>query len=124
MVSDNIVFFEHEDGITVVHLAGHELSPVVREVLHKSLPDNDIAPPGRDFVLDLSQLTFLGSVGLTLLVVFFGRVKKVGGRVALAGLNRYCQEVIKVSGLTRLFLLYPDVPAALAGLRADIQKVS
>ncbi len=69
-----------------------------------------------DLVIDLSNLEFVDSAGLGVLVGIYKRVKQRGRRVAVAGAQPYVSRVMKIIKLDQVFESFPDVPSALAEL--------
>ena len=116
MAEQQAVFVEQARGAVVARLQCFELTSDMGDVLLQSLPGSPGAPGECKCVLDLSRLTFLGSIGLNLLVACLKRVQRNNGALALAGLNGHCQGVLKAVGLDRIFDIYPDVPKALDAL--------
>jgi len=67
-------------------------------------------------ILDLAGVDYLSSAGIRLFVVMHKRLNTSGGLLVLVGLQRYCREVLKVSGLEKHFAVFDTVEAALADL--------
>ncbi len=68
-------------------------------------------------VLDLSLVEFFDSAGMGALLSLQKAIRERGGKIALAGLNRAVQEVFQMVGFDVLFLIFPDVPTAVASLQ-------
>ena len=64
-------------------------------------------------VLDLTDLTFISSMGMGTLVSFRSGVGKVGGSVKLAALKPVLAEAFRRARLTEMFELFDSVDAAL-----------
>ena len=64
-----------------------------------------IDPP--DMIIDLSKTSYIGSMFVELLVRTWKRLAERGGRLALCGLHPFCAEVLKISRLDTLWLLFP-----------------
>ncbi len=64
-------------------------------------------------VFDFSDLDYINSSGLRVLVMAYQRLKKAEGLVAVCGLKDYIQEVFEISGYDKLFTLCPHVDDAL-----------
>jgi len=110
------VAFDRRADVTVAVARSSELTSEMGEALDQELQDlRDGGRPVR-FVLDLSSLTFLGSVGMSILLVFLKHVKETGGQLAVAGLNDACRGVLRVCGLDRTFGTYATVSAAVEAL--------
>lgn len=65
-------------------------------------------------VIDLENLEYISSTGLSAFISAAKKVKAAGGRIALAGLNKRIRLVFEMSGFLRLFPVFPDVDAAVA----------
>jgi anti-anti-sigma factor len=56
-------------------------------------------------VLDMSQITFLNSMGLGMCVDFRNRVSKLGGKTAIVGLNEELTKLFKMVRFDKLFTI-------------------
>jgi anti-anti-sigma factor len=65
-------------------------------------------------VIDLANLEYISSTGLSAFLSAAKKVKAAGGRMALAGLNSRIRLVFEMSGFLRLFPVFPNVDAAVA----------
>lgn len=109
-----------EDGVTVVSLGpGYESLDEndledVKDVLLKVA--NAANPPL--VVLDLAQTKFFGSAFIELLFRSWNRLNaRSGGRFAISGLTTYCQEVVEITHLDRLWEVHKTSKDAVAALR-------
>lgn len=64
-------------------------------------------------VLDFSDVTYIGSSGLRVLLIAAKRMRATGGLVALCGMQENCQKVLEVTGFLPFFVLHPTVEEAL-----------
>ena len=69
----------------------------------------------KKIVFDISQVTHLDSTGVGIIVMCFGKVKKAGGDLRVAGARGIVEEVLKMTKVDRIIFLYPTVEAAAAG---------
>ncbi len=60
------------------------------------------------FLLDLTQMDYVSSSGLRVLLMTAKRSKAAGGTVVLCGLQDHVQEVFEISGFTAIFSIYPS----------------
>lgn len=67
-------------------------------------------------VVDLSQVSFLASMGIRTLLSAARGLMRRGGRMVLASPQPLVQEVLKVAGIDSLIPVYADVPSACQGL--------
>ncbi|WP_127582956.1 STAS domain-containing protein [Paenibacillus koleovorans] len=57
-------------------------------------------------VLDCSQLSYISSAGLRVLLVAAKKMKAAKGSMSLSGLNENVKEVFEVSGFSSIFTIY------------------
>ena len=67
-----------------------------------------------DLVVDLTDVTFLDSTGLGLLVGTLKRVRLAGGRMVLVVDAEPLLKVFRVTGLAQVFTIHPTLADALA----------
>jgi anti-anti-sigma factor len=65
-------------------------------------------------IVDLSNLEYISSTGLSASLSAAKKVKAAGGQMALTGLNSRIRLVFEMSGFLRLFPVFPTVEAAVA----------
>jgi anti-sigma B factor antagonist len=105
-----------EEGIPVVSISGDidlETSPKLREFLK---PKSTKKTPC--LLLDFSEVNYIDSSGLATLIEYFQVVRGFGGKLALASLSPRVKNVFEIVRLEQIFSLHPDVPSALAALKA------
>jgi anti-sigma B factor antagonist len=71
------------------------------------------AKPPR-LVVDLTDVTYIDSSGLAVLIVGMQQVKEYGGKFALVGLQHDVRSILETAQLDQFFSTYPHVDAALA----------
>jgi anti-sigma B factor antagonist len=102
---------DHGDR-TVVHLGGEidvYTAPLVREKL-----DEQIQAGRTDLVVDLTEVSFLDSTGLGVLVGRLKLARTRGGSMRLVGTDDRVLKVFAITGLDKVFEIHPDVASALA----------
>jgi anti-sigma B factor antagonist len=65
-------------------------------------------------VVDLTNVTYIDSSGLAVLIVGMQQVKEYGGKFALVGLQNDVRSILETARLDQFFATYPDVDDALA----------
>ena len=65
-------------------------------------------------VLDVADLAFLDSSGMSVLVEFSKKTSRAGGQLALAGLQPQPARVLKIAGLDRRIPVYATTGGAVA----------
>lgn len=71
----------------------------------------------RKFVLNFSELSWINSSGLGLIIGARRRIDEAGGELVLCGVNRRIQGILDVTALSTMYRIVPDVPAALETLQ-------
>ena len=73
-------------------------------------------------VVDLSDVDYISSAGLRLLLNLFKKLQQAGGTMALAGTKAYCQKVIELAGFGGIFPMFEQVAEATAFCDQALQK--
>ncbi|MGH3714602.1 MAG: STAS domain-containing protein [Micromonosporaceae bacterium] len=100
------------DTASVIALSGDldlATAPELRTALLEALEDRTT------IVVDMTDLRFLDSTGLGVLVRVHKKAKAAGGVVAFAAVPRNVTKILEVTCLDRVFPVYDSVAAALAG---------
>jgi anti-anti-sigma factor len=71
------------------------------------------ALPAGPVILDLSNLTYISSIGLKALLQFEKGRREQGTMVVIAGSRGFVNSVIRMSGFDQLFLMYPSAADAI-----------
>jgi anti-anti-sigma factor len=69
-------------------------------------------------LLDFSDLQYISSAGLRIVLLAAKRMKTAGGRLALCSLNPQIAEVFEISGFSRILDIHPSPDTALSTLNA------
>ncbi len=86
-------------GAMIVRPAGEmdlAVADIFRSVLEKGLDQN---PGIKDIVVNLSQVTYIDSSGLGVLLGRYKRVSRSGGRMFIVGPPPQVRKIIEMSGL-------------------------
>jgi anti-sigma B factor antagonist len=89
-------------------------SPGVEERLVSILDQGE-----KRLIIDFSDLVYISSVGLRVLVWLAKNMQKTKGKLALAAPNKHIQEIFMIAGFTSIFSIYPNCDEAMAHLQAD-----
>ncbi|MGZ4985579.1 MAG: STAS domain-containing protein [Chthoniobacterales bacterium] len=73
-----------------------------------------IATKPKQLVVDLSQVSYIDSSGLAVLIEGMQNVAAYGGKFSLAGLQEGVRPIFEIARLDQVFQIYPTVDAALA----------
>lgn len=69
-------------------------------------------------LLDCSQLEFISSAGLRIVLMVAKMAKQREGHFALCSMNENIHSVFDASGFLRILTVYPDHDSALSSMRA------
>lgn len=106
---------EDRGGVRIFAPSGRVDSNTSRELEQALLPTFE---EGGKVIVDLSQVTYISSAGLRVLLMAAKQSKATGTPMALAGMTKPIQEVFAISGFAKLFTIAPDTDAAIATLGA------
>jgi anti-anti-sigma factor len=82
------------------------------------LPLSVLAGSKAAIVVDLSEVDFLASLGIRVLVMAAKTVQRKGGKLVLVVPDGNVRMVLKTAGMESLIPMFPDRAAALAALGA------
>jgi anti-anti-sigma factor len=77
---------------------------------------NVLAGSSKFLLVDLSNVSFLGSMGLRSIIVPAQAVRRRGGKAALFGPVPMVEEVLKASNIHEIIPIFHDLDAAVAAL--------
>lgn len=101
-------------GDAVVVAVEGELDLFTAPFLRDEIRDA-IKQDGATLVLDLADLSFMDSSGLSVLIEAWRLTTAQGGGVTLAAPQPPVARILRTTGLDRRIKIYPDVDAALSG---------
>ncbi len=108
------------DGVLVARLAGRvdtASSMECAKILREATDSNE-----RSLVLNLSELTFLSSAGLRILLMTARKFSEPGRAFALCDMSAQIMEVIRISGFSQILSVHETEAAAVefvAGVSLD-----
>ncbi|HEX9998842.1 MAG TPA: STAS domain-containing protein [Actinoplanes sp.] len=103
---------DHRSDVAVLHLKG-ELDADTAGELHSVLASLLQRPVPR-IVVDLTELKFCDSVGLSAFVTSKQVITARGGWLSFAGANPFLARLMETVGLSRYFVIFPAVDDAIA----------
>jgi anti-sigma B factor antagonist len=106
---------DHRTDVAILRLSG-ELDADTATKLHTTLADLLERPVPR-IVVDLSDLKFCDSVGLSAFITSKQVIVERGGWMSFAGANPFLAQLMETVGLSRYFAIFPEVDDAIAAAR-------
>lgn len=108
----------HEvDGVTVVVVTDlKEVDVASADAFKESV----LRAMGEDskVVIDVSTIEFFDSAGMRVLLSIKKHIVQKNGKLVLAGLNRPARDIFRMVGFDVIFLIYPDIPQAVAAVKS------
>lgn len=101
---------------TLIARLGGEIDLRVTDDLRRRLERELDHSRARNLILNMSEVTFLDSSGLGVILGRYKRITSQGGSMALVGVSPAVRRVLEFSGMTRLSRLYDSEAEALASL--------
>jgi anti-sigma B factor antagonist len=106
-----------EGGRIIFHLKGRLMDQQQADRLMAAL-DESLAQGHQNVILDLSELQYMNSTGLNILINVLTRTRNAGGDTLIAGLNNSVRQLFLVTKLDSVFVITQNVDEALAKLSA------
>jgi anti-sigma B factor antagonist len=101
------------DTVQVVQLEGEIDASTASVVQQQIVP---LALPGCRILLDMTNVPYMSSAGLRLLLSTYRQVSGKGGKIALVGLAEEIRDTMSVTGFLPYFTTCDDVAAGVAAL--------
>lgn len=115
-VSDRPTFdlaVSDERSCKVFHLRGRLMDQQQADRLMEAL-EAEVAQGHTHVVLDLSELQYMNSTGLNILINVLTRTRNAGGDTLIAGVSNSVRQLFVVTKLDTVFIITPDVASAVA----------
>ncbi|MCP3967507.1 MAG: STAS domain-containing protein [Lentisphaerae bacterium] len=107
---------QEQNGVVEMAMAGR-LDAVSAVEADKEF--GKVLDAGHDrLLIELSQLDYISSAGLRVLLVVAKRIQQNGGKVVLCALTPNVKEVFEISGFSSIFKIFENTPDAAAFLKS------
>ena len=102
-----------DSDVAVLSLAGR--LTLGRDCQRVEWQVDDLLREGKlSVIFDLSGLSFIDSAGVGMVMMCFGKLKKSGGTLRVAGAKGYVEDTLKMTRVNEVLQLFPSVEAAAA----------
>lgn len=102
---------EKRDDIAILHCEGVLDADTVALFRKRG---NELLEGGTiKFILDVSSLSFIDSMGLGAMISLLRRAREKKGDVKVCGINREIKEIFEITRLHRLFEIFKNVEEAI-----------
>lgn len=85
-------------------LIGDEVGPKLVEVVSDAIQEDT-----RTFVIDLSEVRYISSSGIGLLITMLTKMRNVGGEVYLTAPSEHVKKLLIITKLNNIFTVYDSV---------------
>ncbi len=100
-----------QSGVAIVDLRG-EINSFAEEALDTAYAEACSFNPGA-ILLDFSQVDYINSTGIALIVSLMAKARNGGCRIIASGLNEHYREIFQITRLSDFMTIYPDQNTAL-----------
>jgi anti-sigma B factor antagonist len=107
---------EPVEGVMNIALIGRLDTPGVDRI--ETQLTAHVVPRGARAMIDLSQVTFIGSGGIRMFITIARALARKGGRLVLYGAQPLVAQVFTTTSLNDIVPIRPDATAAVAVVRA------
>jgi anti-sigma B factor antagonist len=99
--------------VTVVEITGEIEASAAAQIQEKVLA---LIKPGLKLLMDMTEVKFMSSAGLRLLLLLYRQVTGQGGQMVLVGLSEEIQDTMSATGFLSFFTIQNTVDAGLGML--------
>ncbi len=99
--------------VTVVEITGEIEASAAAQIQEKVLA---LIKPGLKLLMDMTDVAFMSSAGLRLLLLLYRQVTGQGGQMVLVGLSEEIQDTMSATGFLSFFTIQNTVDAGLGTL--------
>ncbi|MCD8049251.1 MAG: anti-sigma factor antagonist [Clostridia bacterium] len=109
-----MIKFKRAAGAVVVKIDG-EIDAESAKALRRRIDMEYDALGVKDMIFDLSNVSFMDSPGIGMMIGRYKRVRAIGGRVKIFGADKNVGRIIELSGLGGIMRVYKSEKAAMEG---------
>jgi len=102
-----------EQNVTIVTLSGELQRQTAPGIQEKILP---LIAPDCKILLDMSNVSYMSSAGLRLLLLFYRNIEDQHGHVILTNLQEMVRDTMSITGFLEFFTAYDTVEEGVVAL--------
>jgi len=103
-------------GLAIIDLSG-EINAFADQELDAAYSEAE-GSGSKTVLLNFSDVTYINSTGIALIVGLLARARKSQRRLAVCGLSDHYQEIFQITRLVDFMTIYPDETSLLAEVSA------
>lgn len=109
---------ELKEGVLVISLEGNLLGENTNGPVMELLKQN-IEAGTKKVLFNLTDMKFINSTGLGMLMTALSKTRNAGGELALCGLPEQMRKLLQMTKLETIFPIYADEAAAINFLKSN-----
>ncbi len=118
----DVTFDFFKDNL-VVHISG-EIDHHATEVLRTRIDKKLISEKSVNMILDLSDVSFMDSSGIGLIIGRFKNVRGFGGNLALVCKDNHIKRIVSLAGIEKIIEICNDIETAVNSLKIKNKKTA
>jgi len=121
MATDRLYITRQVEGVTIVAFQQSQiLDAMTIERMSNNLKELLESQEGGRFVFDFSQVTYMSSSALGMLIGLQRRIAQRGAQLKLTGIGEEIMEVFRITKLDTVFDIYKEASAAVEAFRKNL----
>lgn len=104
------VNFKTQNNILIIKVNGSIDSNTAPDIQEKVL---EASADSKNVIIDLSEVDFVSSAGLRVILMIYRQIKSKNGKVVLVGVSEEIEDVMTVTGFANFFEMVDTVENAL-----------
>ena len=108
------VYISQDGSVSVVELIGEIDGQTAGIAQDQILP---LATPGVQVLLDMTQLVYMSSAGLRMMLLLHRKFTEQGGKIVLVGVNQEIYDAMSATGFLSFFAVSDSYEAGLDALQ-------
>ncbi len=91
------------DEITVIEIVGELDTSTAHNVQNQILP---MAERSRKILLDMTEVTYMSSAGLRILLLLYRTIQEKHGEIVIVGLSEEIRDIMSITGFLDFFITF------------------
>lgn len=101
-----------ENAVSIFAIEGRLDAQGIKDL--EAAVQHALSEGSKSLLFDFSQLDYINSSGLRILVMAYQQLTTQQGTIAICGTRDYIQEIFDISGYNKIFAMFPDKEQAMA----------
>ncbi len=119
MSESSVTSVEHLPRAVVVQVLANDLRKDEVDAICSAIDDARVVAPSLPFIVDMTHVTFAGSMALGVLVGLSQEFRTRQQPLVFVNVQSYVRQCLEISRMTRILEMMQDVPTALRKLGGE-----